>query len=146
MKVVLQRVSSASVSINNNVVGAIDHGLVILLGIHSTDTLTTIDWMVNKITNLRIFNDAQALMNKSLMDVNGSCLVISQFTLYGDAQKGNRPSFIQAARPEVAIPIYESFKQKLQATLATTIACGEFGADMQVALVNDGPVTIVIEK
>jgi D-aminoacyl-tRNA deacylase len=146
MKVVLQRVSNASVKVNDNIVGSINGGLLILLGIIDTDTDATIEWMCNKIINLRIFNDENGLMNKSVLDVQGELLVVSQFTLYGNAIKGNRPSFIEAAKPDIAIPIYEKFKDKIALLLGKPIASGIFGADMKVSLLNDGPVTLIIEK
>ena len=146
MKVVLQRVSQAQVSIAGTAKGSIQQGLVVLLGITTTDGEKDIDWLVRKITQLRIFSDAQGKMNLSLQDCDGDILLISQFTLYANSKKGNRPSYIQAARPEVAIPLYELFIQKLEATLGKPIETGVFGADMQVSLVNDGPVTIVIDS
>ncbi|EAS21011.1 D-tyrosyl-tRNA(Tyr) deacylase [Nonlabens mediterrranea] len=146
MKVVLQRVSEASVTINGQVHGAIDHGLLVLLGITIEDTQEDIDWLVNKIAGMRIFSDQDGKMNLNVVDVSGNALVISQFTLFASTKKGNRPSFLNAARPEVAIPLYESFVETLSRKLNKTIPTGKFGADMKVALVNDGPVTIVVDS
>jgi D-tyrosyl-tRNA(Tyr) deacylase len=146
MRLVLQRVSEASVSIEGAIKAQISKGLLILLGIEAEDKLEDIEWLVKKITNLRIFSDDEGKMNHSILDVDGSILLISQFTLHASTKKGNRPSYIKAARPEVAIPLYEQFISKLETTLAKPIGTGEFGADMQVALVNDGPVTIIIDS
>lgn len=146
MRVVLQRVSKASVTIESKVHGSIEHGLLVLLGITVEDSQEDIDWLVNKIAGMRIFSDADGKMNLNLSDVNGNALVISQFTLYASTKKGNRPSFINAARPDVAIPLYESFVTTLSRKLDKTIPTGIFGADMKVALVNDGPVTIVVDS
>jgi D-tyrosyl-tRNA(Tyr) deacylase len=146
MRLVLQRVSEASVSIEGAVKAQISKGLLILLGIEAEDNLEDIEWLVKKITNLRIFSDDEGKMNHSILDVDGSVLLISQFTLHASTKKGNRPSYIKAARPEVAIPLYEQFISKLESALAKPICTGEFGADMQVALVNDGPVTIIIDS
>lgn len=146
MRVVLQRVSEASVTIDGQVHGAIDHGLLVLLGITVEDTQEDIDWLVNKIAGMRIFSDQDGKMNLNISDVNGNALVVSQFTLYGSTKKGNRPSFINAAKPDVAIPLYESFVSTLSRKLDKTIQTGIFGADMKVALVNDGPVTILIDS
>ena len=145
MKAVIQRVSSASVKINSEVRGSINKGYMILLGIANEDSSEDINWLANKINNLRIFNDEQGLMNLNLTDVNGDILLISQFTLHAKTKKGNRPSYIHAAKPDVAIPLYESFKKALRDVTGKEIQCGEFGADMQVSLVNDGPVTIIID-
>jgi len=145
MRVILQRVSSASVSIAGSVVGAIDRGFVLLVGFTHTDTDDDVAWMASRIVGLRLFNDDAGKMNRSLDEVAGALLVISQFTVYGDARKGRRPSFIDAARPETAIPLYERFVAALRAT-GTRVETGEFGADMQVALVNDGPVTLVMDR
>lgn len=146
MRVVIQRVSEAAVSINTKVVGAINTGLLVLVGITEDDTQADIDWLVKKIVQLRIFNDEDGLMNLSLQDIDGEVLVISQFTLFAKTKKGNRPSYIQAAKPAIAIPLYEKFKACLSAALNKTIASGEFGADMQVHLINNGPVTLLIDS
>ncbi len=146
MKVVVQRVLEASVRINNLIEGEIKQGLMILLGIAGNDTSEDIEWLINKILNLRIFSDENERMNKSLLDVNGEILLISQFTLHASTKKGNRPSYIKAAKPEIAKPLYEQFIQKTEQTLGKTIARGVFGADMKVSLINDGPVTIVIDS
>ena len=144
MRAVIQRVSEASVTINQQVVGAIQQGYVILLGIHEEDTVTDVEYLVNKIAKLRVFEDADGKMNLNLAAVSGSILSISQFTLYAETKKGNRPSFVKAARPEVALPLYEAFNEQLRAQ-EMTVATGEFGADMKVALINDGPVTIIYD-
>ena len=146
MKALIQRVSSASVSIGCDCVAEIKTGLLVLLGISESDTSREVLWMVSKVANLRVFNDAEGKMNLSLADTGGDVLLVSQFTLYGDARKGNRPSFVQAARPEIAKPLYEMFLSELQKTLNKSIPTGVFGADMQVLLANDGPVTIMIES
>jgi D-tyrosyl-tRNA(Tyr) deacylase len=145
MRCVIQRVSEASVTIEGQVKGRIGRGLLLLVGIHATDTRTQVDWMVRKAAQLRIFEDGDGKMNRSIADAEGSFLVISQFTLYGDARKGNRPSFIEAARPGTAIPLYEAFVEGLRQESGLTVETGEFGADMKVSLVNDGPVTILLE-
>lgn len=146
MKVIIQRVSEASVKIDSKINGQIAKGFLILLGIAESDSQENIDFLVNKISNLRIFSDENDKMNLSLKEVNGDCLVISQFTLFANTKKGNRPSYMDAARPEIAIPLYEKFITTLEKTLNKKVATGVFGADMKVALVNDGPVTITIEK
>jgi len=146
MRVVIQRVSSASVSIADKNVGEIGTGLMILVGIETDDNQKDIDWLANKISNLRIFSDSDGLMNLSLKDIDGEILVISQFTLHAKTKKGNRPSYVKAARPEIAIPLYENFKLALTKAIGKKIKSGQFGANMQVALVNDGPVTIVIDS
>ena len=146
MRVVIQRVRSASVTIDNKVKSSIKNGLLILLGIESADDQKDIDWLVNKIVNLRIFNDDQERMNLSIKEVNGDILLISQFTLHASVKKGNRPSYIKAAHPDLAIPLYNNFKDELELSMNKKIYCGEFGAMMEVALVNDGPVTIVIDS
>lgn len=146
MRCVVQRVSSASVSVDGKVTGQIGHGLLIFLGIHTSDTSAQVDWMTQKVAKLRIFHDDDGKMNQSVMDVAGGLLVISQFTLYGDARKGNRPSFIEAARPDVAIPLYEQFLQDLASVSGCEVQTGIFGAHMDVQLVNDGPVTIIIDS
>lgn len=145
MKVVIQRVLKASVTIENQEVASIGNGLLVLLGIINEDTQEDIDWLCNKITNLRIFGDENGVMNKSLVDVDGDVIVVSQFTLHAATKKGNRPSYIKAAKPDIAILIYENFLQKLETTLGKSIQSGKFGANMQVALINDGPVTIIID-
>lgn len=144
MRAVIQRVSQASVSIEENIVGAIQQGFMVLLGITHEDTGDDVAYLVRKIKNMRVFEDEEGKMNRSLESINGAVLSISQFTLYGETKKGNRPSFIQAAPPSIAIPLYETFNEGLKAE-GITVATGKFGADMQVALVNDGPVTIVID-
>jgi D-tyrosyl-tRNA(Tyr) deacylase len=146
MRVVLQRVSSASVTVSEKIVGEIQKGLLVLVGIEDADTQEDIDWLVAKITQLRIFGDANGIMNLSVEEVNGDVLVVSQFTLHAATKKGNRPSYIKAARPEVAIPIYEKFVTTLEHKLGKKVPTGIFGADMKVALLNDGPVTIVIDS
>ena len=146
MRVVLQRVSEASVRIEGETVGAIGPGLVLLAGFHSGDDGDTVAWMAEKVANLRIFGDDQGRMNRSLLDTGGEALVVSQFTLYGDARKGRRPSFIKAARPEIAVPLYEAFVEVLERLLPDPVQTGRFGAMMEVALVNDGPVTLLIER
>lgn len=146
MRVVLQRALEASVKIDGEIHGKIGIGLVILVGIAEDDELTDLEWMVKKIVQMRIFSDADGLMNLSVKDVNGELLVISQFTLHAKTKKGNRPSFILAARPEKAIPLYEKFKALLSAAIQKPVACGVFGADMQVSLINYGPVTITLDS
>lgn len=146
MITVIQRVSESSVRINGEVKGQIGMGLMVLLGIEEVDSQDDIDWLGNKIANLRIFPDENGVMNKSLLDVNGELLLISQFTLHASTKKGNRPSYIKAAKPDVAIPLYEQFISAIEKLLAKPIQTGEFGADMKVALVNDGPVTILIDS
>jgi D-tyrosyl-tRNA(Tyr) deacylase len=146
MKVVLQRVTSASVTIEDKIVGEIQKGIVVLVGIENADSQEDIDWLVGKITQLRIFGDENGVMNLSVEEVNGDVLVVSQFTLHAATKKGNRPSYIKAARPEVAIPIYEKFVNTLENKLGKKIPTGIFGADMKVSLLNDGPVTIIIDS
>lgn len=145
MRLVIQRVSEAKVEINRAIVGQINQGLLVLLGIEQEDTIDDVDWLLQKTVNMRIFSDDEGKMNRSLLDVNGGLLVVSQFTLHASTKKGNRPSFIAAARPEHAIPLYELFLQKAKA-LVGEVKSGEFGADMQVSLLNDGPVTIIIDS
>ena len=145
MRVVLQRVSRASVSIDGRVAGAIGRGFCLLVGLTHGDTDATVDWMAEKVAGLRLFPDAGGKMNLGLDEVGGGVLVISQFTLYGDSAKGRRPSFIEAARPETAIPLYERFVGALRAR-GLEVATGEFGADMQVEIHNDGPVTLILER
>jgi len=146
MKIVIQRVSEASVVIDNSEVASIKKGLLVLLGIVNEDTKEDIDWLCNKIANLRIFTDENGVMNRSLKDSEGDIILVSQFTLHASTRKGNRPSYIKAAKPDVAIPLYENFKETLQNTLGKSIQTGEFAADMKVNLVNDGPVTIIIDS
>jgi D-tyrosyl-tRNA(Tyr) deacylase len=146
MKVVLQRVTSASVIVEDKIVGEIQKGIVVLVGIEEADSQEDIDWLVGKITQLRIFGDENGVMNLSVEEVNGDVLVASQFTLHAATKKGNRPSYIKAARPEVAIPMYEKFVSSLEIKLGKKVATGIFGADMKVALLNDGPVTIIIDS
>jgi D-tyrosyl-tRNA(Tyr) deacylase len=146
MRAVIQRVTQASVTIGGSTVSAIGQGLLVLLGIEDPDTGEDIEWLVKKIAQLRIFGDADGLMNLSVQDVGGSVIVVSQFTLHASTKKGNRPSFIRAARPEVAVPLYEQFVAALRQTAGLPVLTGEFGADMQVALVNDGPVTILMDS
>ena len=146
MKTVLQRVSSASVTIDNKIVAEIQQGLLVLIGIEDADNQEDIDWLVSKIVNLRIFPDENDVMNLSVKDTNGEIIVVSQFTLHASTKKGNRPSYIKASKPEIAIPLYENFVQKLRFEFGKKILTGVFGADMKVSLVNDGPVTIVIDS
>ncbi len=145
MIAVIQRVTNASVKIGQVLKGEIGDGLLILLGIENDDHHEDIEWLSRKIVNLRIFNDEEGVMNKSLLDIHGEILLISQFTLHASTKKGNRPSYIKAAKPEIAIPLYENMLKNLDEMLPTEIKNGEFGADMQVSLVNDGPVTIIID-
>ncbi|MEZ4795625.1 MAG: D-aminoacyl-tRNA deacylase [Flavobacteriaceae bacterium] len=145
MKVVIQRVSEASVTINNNVVASINNGLLVLLGIVDNDSEEDINWLCNKIANLRIFGDENDVMNKSILEIKGDVIVVSQFTLHANTKKGNRPSYIKAAKPKVAIPLYEAFVKQLEINLGKVVQTGEFGADMKIQLVNDGPVTIIID-
>ena len=145
MRAVVQRVSKASVTSAQQEVGKIDQGLVILLGIHEKDTQDDVDYLVKKSAQMRIFEDEQGKMNRSVEDVEGQILSVSQFTLFADTKKGNRPSFISAARPETAIPLYEAFNEGIR-NRGITVATGQFGADMAVSLINDGPVTIIIDS
>jgi len=145
MRIVLQRVSRASVTIAGRVVGAIDRGFCLLVGFTHADTLAEVDWMAEKVAGLRLFTDAEDKMNLGLAEVGGELLVVSQFTLYGDSRKGRRPSFIDAARPEVAIPLYERFTSQLRQQ-GLRVETGEFGAMMQVEIHNDGPVTLLLER
>ncbi|WP_461202437.1 D-aminoacyl-tRNA deacylase [Enterococcus sp. N342-3-1-2] len=144
MKAVIQRVRQASVAIEGTVVGEIEQGLMVLLGITHDDQQEDVDYLIRKIMQLRVFEDEAGKMNRSLAAINGAILSVSQFTLYGDTKKGNRPSFIKAAPPALAIPLYEAFNQGLKES-GVTVATGRFGADMQVSLINDGPVTIIID-
>ncbi|HVK96894.1 MAG TPA: D-aminoacyl-tRNA deacylase [Flavisolibacter sp.] len=145
MRAVIQRVSRAEVKVNGNTTGKIGEGLLILLGIEDADTADDIQWLSNKIINLRIFNDEDGVMNRSLIDVDGSILLVSQFTLHASTKKGNRPSYIRASKPPVAIPLYEKMIQQLESDQKKKVETGVFGADMKVGLLNDGPVTIVID-
>lgn len=145
MRAIIQRVSEASVKINGLTTGEIETGFMILLGIEEADTEEDVSWLAQKIINMRIFSDENGLMNKALADVNGDILLISQFTLFAQTKKGNRPSFIRAAKPEKAIPLYEMMVKSLENLLVKSISTGNFGADMKVSLVNDGPVTIIID-
>ena len=146
MKIVIQRVSKANVTINKIKVAEINNGLLILLGIVSEDAQEDIDFLVRKITNLRIFNDENGVMNHSLLENKGAVIVVPQFTLQASTKKGNRPSYIKAAKPEIAIPLYKNFLQTLEKELHKKVQTGEFGADMKVELLNDGPVTIIIDS
>ena len=146
MRTVIQRVSKASVTIDEIKVSEINNGLLILLGIEEADDKSDIEWLTKKIANLRIFNDENGVMNKSLIDVNGDAIVVSQFTLHANTKKGNRPSYIYAAKPEIAIPLYEQFIAEIELQLNKKVGTGQFGADMRVALINDGPVTIIIDS
>lgn len=146
MKIVIQRVKRASVTVNGSVSGQIEKGLLLLVGIHETDNEENIDWCCNKISKLRIFEDEEGKMNLSVRDKKGGILVVSQFTLYGNAKKGTRPSFIEAAKPETAEPLYEYMIRKLKEMNDLPVESGEFGAMMEVELVNDGPVTLILEK
>ncbi|MHC1691295.1 MAG: D-aminoacyl-tRNA deacylase [Bacteroidales bacterium] len=145
MKVVIQRVSEASVSVGGNITGKIGLGLMILVGIEESDSESDIEYLTKKIVNLRIFDDSQGVMNISLLDTGGEILLVSQFTLHAQTKKGNRPSYIKAARPETAIPIYEKFKKSLTIASGIEVKSGIFGAEMKVSLVNEGPVTIIID-
>ena len=146
MKVVLQRVTSASVTISEKIVAQIDSGLLVLVGIEDADTQEDIQWLCQKIVNLRIFGDENDVMNLSVKDIQGDIIVVSQFTLHANTKKGNRPSYIKASKPEIAIPLYENFVLQIELELGKKIQTGQFGADMKVALVNDGPVTIIIDS
>ncbi|HLW40267.1 MAG TPA: D-aminoacyl-tRNA deacylase [Brumimicrobium sp.] len=145
MKAVIQRTTKASVEIHQEIVGEIETGLVVLLGIGEDDSEEDVEWLCKKIIGLRIFSDEEGKMNLSIQEVNGSFLVISQFTLHAKTKKGNRPSFIHAAKPELAVPLYEKFKRMLATLSSCPVKSGEFGADMKVELINDGPVTIIID-
>ncbi|MEZ7499943.1 D-aminoacyl-tRNA deacylase [Flavobacterium sp. Arc3] len=146
MKVVLQRVSSASVAIENKVVADIQKGVLILIGIENSDSQEDIDWLVGKITKIRIFEDENQVMNLSVKDIDGDIIVVSQFTLHAATKKGNRPSYIKAAKPDISVPLYENFVKQLEKELEKKIQTGVFGADMKVSLLNDGPVTIIIDS
>ena len=145
MRIVIQRVSSASVTIEGTVKSSIQQGYVILLGVSEEDSMEDVEWLVKKVIGLRVFNDEQGVMNLSIMDVNGEILVISQFTLFASYKKGNRPSWFKAGSHEHSIPLYEAFCQRLSESLGKPVGTGEFGADMKVSLVNDGPVTICMD-
>ena len=145
MRAVIQRVSEASVAIDGQTKAAIKNGLLVLLAVEETDSAEDIEWLSGKLVRLRIFNDDQGVMNRSVQEIQGDILAISQFTLFASTKKGNRPSYSQAARPEIAIPIYESFVCKLTEQLGRPVLTGEFGADMKVSLTNDGPVTIIMD-
>jgi D-tyrosyl-tRNA(Tyr) deacylase len=145
MRAVIQRVTKASVTVEDQVTGSINAGMLVLLGIEDADTTEDIIWLSNKITNLRIFNDAQGVMNQSVKEVEGNILLVSQFTLYAATKKGNRPSYIRASKPDIAIPLYEQMIAQLGLDMGKQISTGIFGADMKVELLNDGPVTIIID-
>ena len=145
MKAVIQRVSQSSVTINNEIVAQIQQGLLVLVGIEDADNQEDINWLTSKIANLRIFADENEVMNMSLKDIDGEMIVVSQFTLHALTKKGNRPSYIKASKPEIAIPLYESFVKQMEIELGKKVQTGQFGADMKVGLVNDGPVTIIID-
>ncbi len=146
MRVVIQRVSEASVTVNESITGSINQGLLVLMGIQDADTIEDIDWLVSKIVNLRIFNDDQDVMNRSVLDIHGQILLVSQFTLHASTKKGNRPSYIKASKTEIAIPMYEKMIAALTIALGKPIQTGIFGADMKVRLLNNGPVTITIDS
>ncbi|MGM0745369.1 MAG: D-aminoacyl-tRNA deacylase [Bacteroidota bacterium] len=146
MKIVVQRVKRASVTVDGNVTGSINHGLLLLIGIHEADSKEEIDWCCRKISKLRIFEDDEGKMNRSVQDVEGGILAVSQFTLYGNTRKGTRPSFIEAAKPDVAEPLYDYMVERLKKITNLNIQEGKFGAMMDVELLNDGPVTIIVEK
>ena len=145
MKAVIQRVSESSVTINSEIVAQIQKGLLVLIGIEDADNQEDINWLTSKIANLRIFEDENQVMNLSLKDIDGEMIVVSQFTLHALTKKGNRPSYIKASKPEIAIPLYESFVQQMEIELGKKVQTGQFGADMKVGLVNEGPVTIIID-
>ena len=146
MRAVIQRVSEASVTVEGAIIGQIQRGLMVLVGIVNEDDTSDIEWLSNKIIHMRIFEDENGVMNKSLIEVGGEILLVSQFTLHASTKKGNRPSYIAAAKPEISIPIYEAMIHQLQKDLGASIQTGKFGADMKVALINDGPVTITIDS
>ena len=145
MRAVIQRVTHASVTIDGKVKSAIGHGFLILLGVCGEDTTEDVEWLVKKIAALRVFNDDEGVMNRSLMDVGGQCLVVSQFTLFASYKKGNRPSWFRAATHDISVPLYEAFCERLSEAIGTPVGTGEFGADMKVELLNDGPVTICMD-
>jgi D-tyrosyl-tRNA(Tyr) deacylase len=146
MKVVIQRVKSSKVEVNNKIIDQIDHGILVLIGVAVSDEKTDAEWISNKVLNLRIFDDENGVMNKSLIDVKGNLLVISQFTLIASTKKGNRPSYINSAGHEIAIPLYKYFIKICEEKIGRKVSSGEFGADMKISLINDGPVTIVIDS
>lgn len=146
MRVLIQRVKEASVTVDYKIVSKIEKGLLLLLGVENEDSKEDIDWLCNKVLNLRIFDDEKGIMNKSVIDIDGDIIVVSQFTLHASTKKGNRPSYLKAAKPEVATPLYESFVEQLKIKFGKEIGTGIFGADMKVALLNDGPVTIWIDS
>lgn len=146
MKTVIQRVTNASVEIDQNQTASIQLGVLVLVGIEDSDSIDDINWIVRKIINMRIFNDEEGIMNQSLVDVNGEALIVSQFTLHASTKKGNRPSYIKAAKPDVAIPLYNTFINQFENALGKNVETGKFGADMKVRLLNDGPVTIIIDS
>ena len=146
MKVVIQRVNEASVTIDGQVAGAIQKGLMVLLGIETADTMEDVDWLSNKIVQMRIFDDAEGVMNLSVKEVGGNILLVSQFTLHASTKKGNRPSYIAAAKHDISIPLYEAMIKKLTADMGAPIQTGVFGAEMKVALINNGPVTIIVDS
>lgn len=145
MRTVIQRVQHASVTIDGRQKSAIGHGLLLLLGVEETDTTDDVDWLVKKVAALRIFDDENGVMNRSILDVQGEALVVSQFTLYASYKKGNRPSWFRAARHDISVPLYEEFCRRLSSALGKEVGTGEFGADMKVELLNDGPVTICMD-
>lgn len=145
MRIVIQRVTKASVSIGGSTKSAIGAGFLLLLGVCEDDTLDDVEWLVKKVVGLRVFDDENGVMNRSIMDVQGECLVVSQFTLYASYKKGNRPSWLRAARHEISVPLYEAFCNKLSEAMGKPVGTGEFGANMQVELLNDGPVTICMD-
>lgn len=145
MRAVLQRVTEASCTVDGNITGEINNGFLVLLGVEDADTLEDLDWLAQKIVGMRVFSDENGLMNKALADIDGDILLISQFTLFASTKKGNRPGFTKAAKPDIAIPLYEKMIEKLSALLGKKVQTGIFGADMKIALLNDGPVTILID-
>lgn len=146
MRIVIQRVSEAAVSVNGKITGSIAHGLLVLMGVEDADIMEDIEWLSNKIVNIRLFNDAEGVMNFSVKDIGGDILLVSQFTLHASTKKGNRPSYIKASKAEFAIPMYEKMIRQLTIDLGKPVQTGVFGADMKVSLLNDGPVTIVIDS
>lgn len=146
MRVVIQRVANASVTVEGQITGAIERGLLVLMGIEDADTREDLEWLSGKMVNLRIFDDENGVMNKSVLDIGGGILLVSQFTLHASTKKGNRPSYIRASKPEIAIPLYEAMITQLSKDLGKPIGTGIFGADMKVQLLNDGPVTIVMDS
>lgn len=146
MRTIIQRVKNAEVKVESEIIGEINQGLLVLVGFEEQEEQDDFDWMIKKITQLRIFNDENDVMNKSLKDIDGEMLIVSQFTLHANCKKGNRPSYIRAAKPEVAIPYYEKFLQECEFALGKKVHKGEFGADMKVSLLNDGPVTILLDS